>query len=83
MTSEKDVPNTILALPRHAGRGTVYCVAAVDGNVAGALRDAAERFAADMIVMGSFVHARLREIVLGGVMQSLLRKSHVPLFMSY
>ncbi len=36
-----------------------------------------------MIVMGGFVHSRLREMVLGGVTQSLLRESPVPLFMSY
>ena len=36
-----------------------------------------------MIVMGGFVHWRMREMVFGGVTQSLLRKSPVPLFMSY
>ena len=86
---EKDLPDTILGvdiaphLTRHGVRVTVHSVAAPKGNVSDALRDAAERFGADMIVMGGFVHSQLREMVLGGVTQSLLRKSPVPLFMSY
>ena len=89
VTGEKDlggaIPGADIApfLTRHGGRVTVHSVAAPGGNVADALRDAAERFEADMIVMGGFVHARLREMVLGGVTQSLLRKSPVPLLMSY
>ena len=70
-------------LTRHGVRVTVHCVASASGNVANALRDAAERFEVDMIVMGGFVHSRLREMVLGGVTQSLMRESSVPLFMSY
>ena len=89
VTGEKDLPDTILGvdiaphLARHGVRVTVHCQAAASGNVADTLRDAAERFEADMIVMGGFVHSRLREMVLGGVTQSLMRDSSVPLFMSY
>ena len=89
VTGEKDLPETILGvdiaphLTRHGVRVTVHCVAAAGGNVADALRGASERFEADMIVMGGFVHSRLREMVLGGVTQSLLRESHVPLLMSH
>jgi hypothetical protein len=36
-----------------------------------------------MIVMGGYVHSRLRELVFGGVTQSLLKQSPVPLFLSY
>jgi nucleotide-binding universal stress UspA family protein len=89
VTGEKDLRDTIPAvdiaphLARHGAQVTVHSVAAANGNVADALRDAAERFEADMIVMGGFVHSRLREMVLGGVTQSLLRENPVPLFMSH
>jgi nucleotide-binding universal stress UspA family protein len=33
--------------------------------------------------MGAYVHSRLREMVLGGTTQSLLRNTPVPLFLSY
>lgn len=38
---------------------------------------------ADLIVTGGYGHARLREIVLGGVTRFLLRHSTLPLFMSH
>jgi nucleotide-binding universal stress UspA family protein len=36
-----------------------------------------------MIVMGAFVHSRLREIVLGGVTRSMLKDSRIPLFLAH
>jgi nucleotide-binding universal stress UspA family protein len=47
------------------------------------LRDQAALVGADMIVMGGFVHSRLRELVFGGVTQQLLKSSPVPLFMAH
>jgi len=38
---------------------------------------------ADMIVMGAYGHARLREIVLGGATRALLAHMTVPVFMSH
>jgi nucleotide-binding universal stress UspA family protein len=43
--------------------------------VAQTLRDAATLFGADMLVMGGYVHSRLRELIFGGVTQSLLKTS--------
>lgn len=37
----------------------------------------------DMIVMGAFVHSRLREAVLGGVTRSMLDDCPVPLFLAH
>lgn len=36
-----------------------------------------------MIVIGGYVHSRLRELVFGGVTQSLLKQRPVALFLSY
>jgi nucleotide-binding universal stress UspA family protein len=38
---------------------------------------------ADMIVMGAYGHARLREIILGGVTRDLLKQSPIPLFLAH
>ena len=46
-------------------------------------RSQAMRSSSDLIVMGAYKHSRLREWLLGGVTQSLLKSSPVPLFMSY
>ncbi|HEY9568020.1 MAG TPA: universal stress protein, partial [Thalassobaculum sp.] len=37
----------------------------------------------DMVVLGAYGHARLREMVLGGVTRDMLRVMTVPLFMSH
>jgi nucleotide-binding universal stress UspA family protein len=54
-----------------------------NGDAAQTLRDAATLFSADMLVMGGYVQSRLREMIFGGVTQSLLKASPVPLFMSH
>lgn len=38
---------------------------------------------ADLLVMGAFVHSRLREMVLGGATAEMLRASPVPVLMSH
>ena len=37
----------------------------------------------DLIVMGGFAHSRIRQLILGGVTQALLRHCNVPLFLSH
>ena len=38
---------------------------------------------ADLVVMGAYGHARLREIILGGVTRDLLKQSTVPLLLAH
>jgi len=89
VTGEKGLPDTVPGsgiarhLSRHGVAATAANVEAQNGDVAQTFRDMAERSGADMIVMGGYVHSRLREMVFGGVTQSLLRQSPVPLFMSH
>jgi nucleotide-binding universal stress UspA family protein len=45
--------------------------------------DEAGRRKADLIVMGGYSHARLREQLLGGVTYSLLHESPIPLLMAH
>ncbi|MDP4006214.1 universal stress protein [Methylobacterium sp. NEAU K] len=52
-------------------------------DTAETLRRAAAQFQADMIVMGAYRHSRMREWILGGVTQSLLARSALPLFLTH
>lgn len=47
------------------------------------LLDKAGDLQADMIVLGAYGHARLRELVLGGVTQHMLRYAEIPVFMAH
>lgn len=86
---EKDLPASVTGadiaphLSRHGVNVSVQTLPALEGDVAETLRNHATLTRADMIVMGGYVHSRLRELVFGGVTQSLLRQSPVPLFMAY
>ncbi|WP_414470976.1 universal stress protein [Microvirga sp. M2] len=86
---EKELPATVTGadiaphLTRHGVNVIVQALPALEGDVAETLRNHASLTRADMIVMGGYVHSRLRELVFGGVTQSLLRQSPVPLFMAY
>ena len=54
-----------------------------EADVGGALLALARERGADLIIMGGYGHARLRELVMGGVTEYLLRETTVPLLMSH
>lgn len=54
-----------------------------DHTVGEDLMEAAERFGADLLVMGAYGHPRLSEWLLGGATRHVLRHSTVPLFMQH
>jgi nucleotide-binding universal stress UspA family protein len=89
VTGEKDhsdsVPGSEVAphLVRHGVNVTVRNLPAERGDVAETLRRLAIESRAEMLVMGAYVHSRLRQMVLGGTTQSLLKSSPVPLFLSH
>lgn len=89
VTGEKDlahsVPSTEIAahLARHSIKVNVVALPVQNGDVAETLRNHARLIRADMIVMGAYVHSRLRQMMLGGTTQSLLQNCPVPLFLSY
>lgn len=87
VTGEKDLPGSadgiVKQLARHRVRATARSVPVGTGGVAQVLRESAGLFRSDLIVMGGFVHTRLREMVFGGVTNSLLKQSDVPLFMAH
>jgi nucleotide-binding universal stress UspA family protein len=89
VVGEKDlsrrVPGAELAsyLLHHGVNVEVKNRLVIAGDVAATLRDQVAISRTDMIVMGGFAHSRWREWVFGGVTQSLLRSSPVPLFISH
>ncbi len=58
-------------------------IADVDISPSDAILGQAADMDADMIVMGAYGHARLREIILGGVTRDLLKRTTVPLFLAH
>jgi len=70
-------------LSRHCRDVTVSEIAAKGGDVAATLAAEAKTSNADLLVMGGFGHARFKEMLLGGVTQSMLSRPTLPVFMSY
>lgn len=81
---EGDEPGADMALylARH-GVKVVVSAHGADDNVGKALLAFAADKKSDLIVMGAFGHSRLREVVLGGVTQSALSRSPIPLWMAH
>lgn len=53
----------------------------ISGNIAAAIREEAESWPADLIVMGTHGHRGLRRFFLGSVAEELARTSHTPLLL--
>jgi len=54
-----------------------------DVSVGEALLDHAADVSADVAVIGAYSHSRLREIVLGGVIRTMLQQMTLPMLMSH
>ncbi|MBB6309393.1 universal stress protein [Xanthobacter tagetidis] len=80
----KSIPGAELAphLARHGVNVTVKNLVS-QGSIAATIADQLDLFGADMLVMGAFNHSLMREWVLGGVTESMLKETKVPLFLSY
>lgn len=88
VTGEKDItgitPSDLAGyLARHGITASTYELNAISGNAGATLQRYAEDNGADLLVMGAFVHSRIRQAVLGGVTRSLLDEARIPLFMAY
>lgn len=83
-TDEGQEPGADVAvyLARH-GVKVVLSSSASDDDVGKALLKFAAEKQSDLIVMGAYGHSRLREVVLGGVTQSALSRSTLPLWMAH
>ena len=70
-------------LARHGIEVTVNLAEAGSRDVADVIRSHAAGSGAGLIVAGAYRHSRLREFLLGGVTQSLLKDCGVPLLLSH
>lgn len=69
-------------LARHCRSVKITQLASSHGDVAATLSRHAGLIGADLIVMGAYGHAKLREVILGGVTRSMIREPPIPVFMS-
>ena len=69
-------------LSRHCRSVTLEEIAALEGDIGGALIARCVQGTADLLVMGGYGHTRFREMLLGGVTQSMLVHAPFPVFMS-
>ncbi len=88
VVGEKDLSTSVAGvefaphLARHGVSVSVNVLPVLD-DVAETLRAQVGRFRADMLVMGAYRRSRVREWFLGGVTQSFLTRTPVPLFLAH
>jgi nucleotide-binding universal stress UspA family protein len=70
-------------LARHDVKVQIVTVPAADIDVTGAILSYVADSSGTLIVMGGYGHARLREVILGGVTRDMLKSMTVPVFMSH
>jgi nucleotide-binding universal stress UspA family protein len=70
-------------LARHDVKVEIETVPAADIDVASAILSYVADNSATLIVMGGYGHAKLREVILGGVTRDMLKSMTVPVFMSH
>ena len=70
-------------LARHDVKVQIETVSAADIDVTNAILSYVADNSATLIVMGGYGHAKLREVILGGVTREMLKSMTVPVFMSH
>jgi nucleotide-binding universal stress UspA family protein len=70
-------------LARHDVKVEIEATPAADIDVASAILSYVADNSATLIVMGGYGHAKLREVILGGVTRDILKSMTVPVFMSH
>ena len=70
-------------LARHDVKVQIETIPAADIDVCSAILSYVADISATLIVMGGYGHAKLREVILGGVTRDMLKSMTVPVFMSH
>jgi nucleotide-binding universal stress UspA family protein len=70
-------------LARHDVKVQIVTVPAADIDVSNAILSYVADVSGTLIVMGGYGHAKLREVILGGVTRDMLKSMTVPVFMSH
>lgn len=80
-----EVPGADIALhlARHGVKATVEATASGGIGIGNALLSRANDLGADLLVMGAYGHARVRELLLGGATQTILETMTLPVLMAH
>jgi nucleotide-binding universal stress UspA family protein len=84
-TSPNEIRGAEMAkhLARHDVKVQIVKVPAADIDVTNAILSYVADVSGTLIVMGGYGHAKLREMILGGVTRGMLHSMTVPVFMSH
>jgi nucleotide-binding universal stress UspA family protein len=84
-TSPNEIRGAEMAkhLARHDVNVQIVTVPAADIDVTNAILSYVADVSGTLIVMGGYGHAKLREMILGGVTRAMLQSMTVPVFMSH
>ncbi|MGO4525721.1 universal stress protein [Microvirga sp. 2MCAF35] len=72
-----------LHLARHGVVAEIVSVESGNRSIGGVILDEASRLSADLVVMGGYGHARMREQVFGGATRDLLHTATSPLLIAH
>lgn len=72
-----------LYLSRHGVTVTVEQIRSNGSRVASVILNHAKQNDFDLIVLGAYSHSRSREVIFGGVTQSLLNRGHIPILFAH
>jgi nucleotide-binding universal stress UspA family protein len=82
---EKEIRGVEIAkhLARHDVKVQIETIPAADIDVTNTILSYVADISGTLIVMGGYGHAKLREVILGGVTRDMLKSMTVPVFMSH
>ena len=82
---EKEIRGVEIAkhLARHDVKVQIEIIPAADIDVTNTILSYVADISGTLIVMGGYGHAKLREVILGGVTRDMLKSMTVPVFMSH
>jgi len=78
-----DPADLVAYLAAHGIAAEPQALEAEGSDLAAQLQQAARAAGCDLLVMGAYGHSRLRELVLGGVTDSILRSAELPVLMAH
>lgn len=82
-TGESSVQKVARHLARHGVSAEANTLPQPEADTAEFFMAHANRYGADLVVMGAYGHSRLREFALGGMTRQLLNYASVPLLLSH
>lgn len=85
LTGHGDLPGADISLylSRHGVKAEVAQMPSAGVDIGNVILSRAFDLGADLIVMGAYGHARVRELVMGGATRTILASMTVPVFMSH